>query len=74
MKADQFGTFTQQQMYKMGYLTSKERQDKRIYGNKCSNCALMAQSLTKSLSTSHRCTMAGFATTPNATCNLHSQK
>lgn len=72
MKADQFGTFTEQQMYKMGYLTSKERQDKHIYGKKCSNCALMADNI--GVAKSYRCTMAGFATRPNATCNMHSPK
>lgn len=56
----------------MGYLTSKQRQDKHIYGKKCSNCALMAENI--GVAKSYRCTMAGFATRPNATCNMHNPK
>lgn len=38
MKANRFGTYTEQEVFRNGYKTSKERQAAGIYGTKCDNC------------------------------------
>lgn len=66
MKADRFGTWTQQVMFRQGYLTSKQRQAAGIYGQKCINCAAMIPAIG---SKNPSCSLGRFVTTPNATCD-----
>lgn len=72
MKASYSGTYTEQVMYRIGYLTSKERQDAGKYGNKCSNCGslISAPAGFKRV----RCSDHDLATTINATCNKWREK
>ena len=71
MKACFCGTFTEQTMFRQGYLTSKERQAKRLFGKKCMNCAhLQSRCGIKSV----RCGKGDFACTINATCKQWEQK
>ncbi|MDE3023143.1 MAG: hypothetical protein KGI54_15055 [Pseudomonadota bacterium] len=65
MKANWCGSLTEQKMFKVGYMTSKERQAARIFGQKCSNCKHMKYVPgTKRV----RCMKHNFAITINATC------
>ncbi|MDE3023270.1 MAG: hypothetical protein KGI54_15725 [Pseudomonadota bacterium] len=41
MKANWCGTITEQKMFKVGYLTSKERQAAGLFGKKCNTCRHM---------------------------------
>lgn len=71
MKANRCGTWSEQVMFRQGYLTSKERQAAGQYGQKCSNCSSCKPALGTS---SARCNVGKFAVTINATCNLWSEK
>lgn len=66
MKADRCGTYTQQIMFRQGYLTSKQRQEAGRFGQKCSNCSGMIQYVD---SLKPRCYLGQFIVTPNATCD-----
>lgn len=67
MKANQFGTYTEQVKFRYGYKTSKERQAAGIYGTKCNNC----HHLDHIPCSKHvRCNKLDTTTTINATCNL----
>ena len=65
MKADRCGTLTEQKMFKVGYLTSKERQAAGLFGKKCNTCRHMEFFC---CSKRVRCSKHGFTTTINATC------
>lgn len=66
MKADRFGTYTEQIMFRQGYLTSKQRKEAGRLGLTCSNCAGMVQA---SSLDRPRCYLGQFIVTPNATCD-----
>ncbi len=66
MKADRCGTWTEQLMFRQGYLTSKERQAAGRFGEKCDNCELLIRA---PLNQSSRCALGKFIVTINATCD-----
>lgn len=71
MKADQFGTWTEQVMFRQGFLTSKERQAKGLYGRKCNSCKHIEHGIaTKAV----RCSLGDFRTTINAACAKYQLK
>lgn len=71
MKANQHGTWTEQFMYKQGYLTSKQRQDAGRYGKKCEGCASISYATTGN---KPRCKLGNFQVTSNATCDKFNQR
>lgn len=64
MKANQYGTLTEQRMFRQGYLTSKERQAANLYGQKCLNCKRIEYPAGRS----PKCGSGDFHVTINATC------
>lgn len=66
MKANQFGTTTEKQLFHMGYKTSSQR-------SQCGNCKLKDITFinpeTVYESERYRCKKTGFATTKTAICN-----
>ena len=71
MKANQCGTWTEQVMYKQGYLTSNQKQAAGIYGNGCEGCASISYA---TASPKPRCKLGNFMVTSNATCDKFNQK
>lgn len=67
MKADRCGTWTEQVMFRQGYITSKQRQEAGIYDKKCGNCAAMVSAV-------NICSLGRFANKPHDSCDKWEEK